>query len=65
MGQLIRGWTIDRLIETHFSGIIRTALGTDVLNDDMFGRLILPIAAAIVFWLIAFWCYRRKIFIRL
>lgn len=65
MGQLMRDWTIDRIIETHFSGLIRTALGTDALNDDMFGRLILPIAAAIVFWLIAYWCYRKRLFIRI
>jgi predicted acyltransferase len=64
MGQLIRGWTIGRVVETHFTGLIRTAFGTDVLNDDMYGRLILPIAASIVFWLIAYWCYRKKLFIR-
>lgn len=65
MGQLIRGWTIHRIIETHFAGIIRTAFGASVLDDDMYGRLILPSAAAIVFWLIAFWCYRKKLFIRI
>jgi heparan-alpha-glucosaminide N-acetyltransferase len=64
MGQLIHGWTIDRIIETHFAGMIRTAMGPTVLDDNMFGRLILPIAAAIVFWLVAFWCYRKKVFIR-
>jgi hypothetical protein len=35
-----------------------------VLADDMCGRITEPTPALLVFWLIALWRYRRKIFLR-
>jgi predicted acyltransferase len=35
-----------------------------MLADDMFGRLVAPTSAVIVFWLIALWMYRQKFFVR-
>jgi predicted acyltransferase len=73
MGQLMGGFTRERIVRPHLTGLIETVLGTDQvrdgrfywLDDAMFGRLIEPLAVLTVFWLIALWLYRRKIFVRL
>ena len=63
MGQLLRPWTT-RMCVTHFGALLETAFGPAVLADDMYGRITEPTLALLVFWLIAFWMYRRKIFLR-
>jgi heparan-alpha-glucosaminide N-acetyltransferase len=73
MGQLMRPLVQSSVVQPHMTGWLETLLGTDkeldgplyLLSDDMFGRIILPIAALLVFWLIAWWLYSRKIFVRL
>ena len=73
MGQMMRPFTLDKIVSTHLKGLIQTILGTDpvldgnlyLLHDQMFGRLIDPIAALAVFWLVAFWLWRRKLFVRI
>jgi predicted acyltransferase len=64
MGQLLRPWAIQKVVEVHAGGFLATTLGASALADDMYGRLIFPTAAVVVFWLIALWMYRRKIFVR-
>ncbi len=63
MGQLLRPWTI-RMIHTHFGNLIETAFGPAILANEMYGRIADPTLAFAVFWLIAFWMYRQKFFIR-
>ncbi len=73
LGQLMRSFTLSQMVRTHLSGVIETILGTDPMLDgemylwheQMFGRLIDPIAVLAVFWLIAFWLWRRKLFVRI
>jgi predicted acyltransferase len=38
--------------------------GAFALSDQMYGHLVFSTAAAVVFWLIAYWMYRQKFFIR-
>lgn len=63
MGSLMRPWTV-KMIHTHFGRLLEGLLGSGALDDKMFGRLVDPTTALIVFWLIAYWMYRKKIFIR-
>jgi predicted acyltransferase len=63
MGQLLRPWAI-KTVHTHFDELLESVLGSRALADDMFGRLLEPTAALVVFWLIAFWLYRQRLFIR-
>ena len=63
MGQLLRPWA-ERTVQTHFGELLNFYLGAEFLADDMFGRVIGPITAVVVFWLIALWMYRQKFFIR-
>lgn len=64
MGQLLRPWAI-KTVQIHFSPLIEYALGKNAWADNMYGYLLGPISALIVFWLIAFWMYRHKFFIRI
>jgi len=64
MGQLLRGWTANKVVGIHLTGFLETVFGPDALRDDMYGRLIEPTAVVIVFWLVAYWMYRQRYFIR-
>jgi predicted acyltransferase len=63
MGQLLVPWAV-RLVQTHFGSLLLYYVGEDILADDMFGRVVWPVTAVIVFWLIALWMYRQKFFVR-
>ena len=63
MGQLIRPWA-EKTVQTHFGGLLGYLIGPEGLADDMFGRMVGPISALIVFWLIALWMYSKKYFVR-
>ncbi|NUQ64320.1 MAG: DUF5009 domain-containing protein, partial [Pirellulales bacterium] len=63
MGQLMRPWAI-KTVRIHFSELLESLLGSGALADDRFGRLVDPAAALVLFWLIAFWLYRQKFFVR-
>jgi predicted acyltransferase len=63
MGQLLRPW-VQKMIHIHFGGLLESTLGVATLADDMYGRLFNPTAAFVVFWLIALWMYRQKLFVR-
>ncbi|MEZ6067991.1 MAG: DUF5009 domain-containing protein [Planctomycetaceae bacterium] len=73
MGQLMRPFTQESVVGPHLTGLLQSLLGTDpeldgplyLLRDDMFGRLIEPTAVLCVFWLIAWWLWRRRIFVRI
>jgi predicted acyltransferase len=73
LGQLMRPFAREHIVSTHLTGLLQTVLGTDpvvdgelyLLRDEMFGRLIDPIAVLLVFWLIAFWLWRRGLFVRI
>ncbi|MCA9055133.1 MAG: hypothetical protein KDA75_14930, partial [Planctomycetaceae bacterium] len=73
MGQLMGGFTRERIVRPHLTGLLETLLGTDpavdgefyLLGDQMYGRLIEPIAVLAVFWLIVYWLYRQKVFVRI
>jgi heparan-alpha-glucosaminide N-acetyltransferase len=63
MGQLLRPWA-EKTIQTHFSGLLAIWPGPTIMADDMLGRVIVPTTAVILFWLIAFWMYCQKFFVR-
>jgi predicted acyltransferase len=73
LGQLAAGFTRERIVRPHLTGLYETILGTDavrdgefyLLSDQMFGRLIEPLGVLFVFWLIVYWLYRQKIFVRI
>lgn len=64
MGQLMRGWTSEHVVDTHLSGFLATLFGQQALADDMYGRLIAPAVTFLVFWLVLYWMYRQKYFVR-
>ena len=63
MGQLLRPWAT-KTVQIHFGDALQRAFGPAVFADDMYGRVIAPTAAFVVFWLIALWMYRQKVFVR-
>jgi hypothetical protein len=65
MGQLIGGWTRNKIVSIHLSGFLQTLFGAEALADDMYGRLIMPTATFVVFWLMLYWLYRQRYFIRI
>lgn len=64
MGQMLRPWVRDRVVTTHFGGILKTLFGPDALSTSGVGALVLPTATFAIFWLIAFWMYRNRYFLR-
>ncbi len=64
MGELIHDWTARKIVHIHLSGILETVFGTGATADDMYGRLITSSSVLAVFWLIAWWMYRQRYFVR-
>jgi predicted acyltransferase len=65
MGQLLRGWLVRR-VTIHGGGLVErfvpaTALGG---NADKYLPLLQYSAAFALMWLICYWMYRRRIFLR-
>ena len=65
MGELLRGWTINKVVRIHLTGLFETIFGTDALANDRYGPIIFTTAAALIFWLVAWLLYRRKAFLRI
>lgn len=65
MGELLRGWTREKVVEIHLSGLLETIFGAEKLLPDMFGPIIYPTMVVLVFWLVCLWMYRSKVFVRL
>lgn len=73
MGELMRPFTTKAVVRPHLTGLLEVLLGTDpaldgpfyLLHDEMFGRVIFPVAVLAVFWLIAYWLWRQRIFVRI
>ena len=66
MGQLLRPFAL-KTIQIHFLGLLQHIeiwTGTLFLADDLSGRIFWPTAVFLFFWLIVFWMYRQKYFIR-
>jgi predicted acyltransferase len=64
MGMLLRPWAAST-VETHFGRLLQIWPGPELLADDMFGRLVVPVTSVLLFWLIALWMYYRKWFVRI
>lgn len=64
MGELMGDWTIEQ-IHTHLGIPIRAIFGDGALHQDMYGPIFDNSAKFLVFWLIAFWLYRQRYFIRI
>lgn len=73
MGQLMGPFARERIVRPHLTGLLEAVFRTDReldgpaywLSDEMFGRVIEPAAVLLIFWLIVYWMYRQKIFLRL
>ncbi|MEZ6060287.1 MAG: hypothetical protein R3C19_08005 [Planctomycetaceae bacterium] len=64
LGEMLRPWTGRHIVETHCAGFLESVFGPGILDHDVFGRVTLPTATFVVFWLIAFWLYRNRWFVR-
>lgn len=65
MGETLRGWTRTNVVQIHLTGILETIFGPEKLQPDMFGPIIYATATVLVFWVVAYWMYRHKLFVRL
>ncbi|MBL8849952.1 MAG: DUF1624 domain-containing protein [Planctomycetaceae bacterium] len=65
MGELLRGWTREKVVQIHLSGLLETIFGAEKLQADMFGPIIYPTTVVLVFWLVCLWMYRSKVLVRL
>lgn len=64
MGQLMRSWVADKVVKIHLGGILQSLFGADALNQNGVGAMVIPTATFAVFWIIAYWMYRNRYFIR-
>lgn len=64
MGQMLRPWVTSKVVQTHFGKLLTTCFGPDALSYQGMGAIVLPTAVFAVFWLIAFWLYRNRYFVR-
>ena len=60
MAELMPGWFIGRL-QTHLGPGFHTLWGF-VLDD--YSPLVRGVAILAIMWLVCYWCYRQKVFIR-
>ncbi|MCA9065877.1 MAG: hypothetical protein KDA96_22570, partial [Planctomycetaceae bacterium] len=65
MGQLWRGWVLDKIVRLHFTNMIESLLGPHALAADWYGPITEKTAAFVVFWLVAFWMYRNRYLVRI
>ena len=65
MGQMMRPWVISKVTSIHFGRVLQTYFGVDPLSDKGMGAMLAPTSAFVVFWLIAFWMYRNRYFVRI
>lgn len=65
MGQLIGGWTRNRMVSVHLAGFIETVFGPRALDPEWYAPLVLPSTTFLLFWLFLLWLYRQKIFLRI
>lgn len=63
MGQTLRPWVIDKVVGNHFGRALNGIFGYE-LNNNNLGVVVFPTAAFVVFWLVAYWMYRKKYFVR-
>jgi len=64
MGQLMRSWVTNKVVQIHFGGILQTWFGASAVDPNGIGAIVLPTATFAVFWLIAFWMHRNRYFVR-
>lgn len=64
MGELLHRWVGENVVSIHLAGFLETFFPAGTLDDGMFGRIIQPCAVALIFWLLCFWMYRKRIFVR-
>lgn len=64
MGELLRGWVGHNVVQIHLAGFLESVIGTEALSDQMFGRIIGPTSVAVIFWLLAVYMYRKRIYVR-
>ncbi len=64
MGQMIVLWVGQRVVRTHFTGLLSAFFGEGCLDPNGIGAMLAPTATFVVLWLIAFWMYRNRYFVR-
>ena len=64
MSQMLRSWVTEKVVQIHFGGMLKSMFGEGAVSADAIGALVLPTATLAVFWLVAFWMYRNRYFIR-
>jgi predicted acyltransferase len=64
MGELMSGWTIQQ-VHTHLGGPITSIFGKGALSPQMYAPIFENSAKFLVFWLIAYWLYRQRYFVRI
>lgn len=65
MGELLPDWVGANVVGIHLSGFLESVLGTEMLRDDMYGRIIGPTTVALIFWLLTVYMYRNRLFVRI
>lgn len=64
MGQMLRPWVTEQVVQTHFGAVLTSMFGKGARSPTDIGALVLPTATFLVFWLVAYWMYARKYFVR-
>ncbi|TWT56825.1 hypothetical protein KOR42_01800 [Thalassoglobus neptunius] len=75
MGQMLKGWIYREIVTRHFGWLIHSGLNqvarmtdsrfTGAELFDMFHPVIQATSVALVIWLICYWMFRQRIFIRI
>jgi heparan-alpha-glucosaminide N-acetyltransferase len=64
LGQLLRPWVGQQIVRTHFAGLLSEFFGEGCLEANGIGAMLVPTTTFAVFWLVAFWMYRNRYFVR-
>ncbi|MEY3457029.1 MAG: hypothetical protein RL215_186 [Planctomycetota bacterium] len=65
LGQTLNGWVREQFIRVHFAGVIEQLFGPRALDPAWYGAITMPTAVFATFWLLLFWLYRQRIFLRI
>ena len=65
LGETLGEWMRDEVVKVHFAGMIGHVFGPKALDPLWYESITLSTGAIVLFWLLLFWLYRQRIFLRI
>jgi len=65
LGETLGEWMRDEVVKVHFGGMIGHVFGSKALDPLWYESITLSTGTLVLFWLLLFWLYRQRIFLRI